>query len=168
MSNGWQQILNDPEFQQQPFETKRKVAENYFKRNLIDEDFTKQSSDIQMKAFNNFLSTIGQPMQKVAQPIQDTQPFIQTIAGRSEEMQRGLGDFLTRPIAKGLAALTGQQEIYKQLTRTEKERRLKQRGEFERLPWFAQLPTEILMDLPEFAAAGKVSGAAVPKKLLKE
>jgi len=60
LSNGWQQILNDPEFQQQPFETKRKVAENYFKRNLIDEDFTKQSSDIQMQVFNNFMGTIGQ------------------------------------------------------------------------------------------------------------
>lgn len=63
----WQELISDPEFQQQPYDVKKRVAENYFKRNMIDDEFTKQSSDIQMKAFNNFLLTIGAPDSQLPQ-----------------------------------------------------------------------------------------------------
>ena len=59
----WQNIIQDPEFQQQSYDVKKRVAENYFKRNMIDDEYNNQSPDIQMSVFNNFLSTIGTPQQ---------------------------------------------------------------------------------------------------------
>jgi hypothetical protein len=57
----WQELIQDPEFQQQPYEVKRKVAENYFRRNIVDEEYNKQSPDIQNKVFSSFIAGIGTP-----------------------------------------------------------------------------------------------------------
>lgn len=56
----WNDIVNDKEFQDQPFETKRKVAENYFQSKVAVGDFLQQPKEVQEKVRTNFMKTIGE------------------------------------------------------------------------------------------------------------
>jgi hypothetical protein len=57
----WDSILKNEEFQSQPYETKFKVANNYFDKKIATESFKKQPKELQEKVKLNFLNTIGAP-----------------------------------------------------------------------------------------------------------
>lgn len=64
----WDDIVADPEFQEQPQEVKDQVADNFFAENIgADTEFQLQSDDVKSQVRQNFFSTV-RPAEPVAEP----------------------------------------------------------------------------------------------------
>jgi hypothetical protein len=66
----WDDILNNPRFQQEPQEVKADVAQNYFDQHIAsDPKFQSEPPEIQAQVQNNFMGTIAAEAAKPPKPI---------------------------------------------------------------------------------------------------
>lgn len=97
----WNDIVNDEEFKAQPFETRQKVAENYFQQNIATGDFTQQPKEVQDQVRANFMGTIGEPEKS----------FFSSAVNVAKEGFAKVSAIATKPFEEVKLSEEGQKEI---------------------------------------------------------
>ncbi len=87
----------------------------------------------------------------------------EALSGRAEAIQRGPGDIIMKPIAKLFSKLVGTEEVFNNLMKAETKRREDLHESFEEFPWYAEVPADIVADIPAMFASGAAAQAATKK-----